>query len=102
MTAQKASFHVDSRGIVFPPASGGAEHAPPRLIVENAPVGELRGLLGSLYRFGSVVDYGFHHDAQFPNGKRLENVEFDCSRQGQIKVSSTHANVYPNDYVRSG
>lgn len=102
IVAKKARLHVDARGIVFPPALEGGEHGFPREALDNASSTELRSLLASLYRFGSVLDYGFHHDAQYAGGKTLDRVAFDCSRQGRIEVSATHANIYPDDYVRSG
>lgn len=56
--------------------------------------------LRSLYRFGVALPQGFQHDAQYESGKLMKNVDFSCSRNGDISVSDDHADVYPNDFVR--
>jgi hypothetical protein len=58
-------------------------------------------ILRALYRFGGPLPRGFHHDAQFERPRILKNEVFECSSQGRVQVSGTHANIYPNDYVRA-
>ena len=99
---KKLRCYVDYRGIAFPPSAVGQYHALPRDISQDAPITELQALLKQLYRFGSVIDYGFHHDAQYPSSKPLNGTKFFCAREGEIHVSTTHANVYPNDVVIPG
>jgi hypothetical protein len=95
-----AQFYVDARGLVFPPADRNGDHGIPREISQDSSIRVLQALLRSLYRFGSVIDYGFQHDVQLPRGRLLDRVQFDCSIKGVIEVSGTHANIYPNDFVR--
>jgi hypothetical protein len=95
-----ARFYVDARGLVFPPAARSGDHGVPREISAKSPIPELQALLRCLYRFGSAIDYGFQHDVQLPRGKLLDRVPFDCSINGIIEVSGSHANIYPNDFVR--
>ena len=38
--------------------------------------------------------------AQFEGGRHFKATPFECSRNGQLSVSASHANIYPNDYVR--
>jgi hypothetical protein len=95
-----ARFYADARGLVFPPADRSGDHGVPREISQDSPIPELQALLRCLYRFGTVLDYGFQHDVQLPGGRLLDRVRFDCPINGAIEVSGTHANIYPNDFVR--
>lgn len=61
---------------------------------------ELQQLMNGLYRFGHPLTAGFHFDVQ-RDGEDLNSEEFRCSNKGIITVSGSHANVYPNDYVRA-
>jgi hypothetical protein len=94
-------IYQDSRDIVFPCARASEAHGGYEFD-HNAKVEILRDLLQSTYRFGASLPPGFHHDAQFEGGRHLKATIFDCSRNGQISVTATHANIYPNDYVRPG
>ena len=55
---------------------------------------------GPTYRFGTSLPQGFHHDAQFEGGRHFNQTRFDCSREGELLVTASHVNIYPNDYVR--
>lgn len=94
-------IYRDSREIVFPCARASEAHGGYEFD-HNAKVEVLRDLLQSTYRFGASLSPGFHHDAQFEGGRHLTATIFDCSRNGQISVTATHANIYPNDFVRPG
>jgi hypothetical protein len=89
----------DSRGVVFPCARPTELHGAQE-INPSADVSVLRELLRSAYRFGTSLPQGFHHDAQFENGRPFNQMRFDCSREGELFVTASHANIYPNDYVR--
>ena len=92
-------IYKDIRGVVFPccrasEAHGGQEFE------HNAGIDLLRDLLRCTYRFGASLPPGFHHDAQFEGGRPFKGTPFECTRNGQLTVSATHTNIYPNDYVR--
>jgi hypothetical protein len=53
----------------------------------------------SSFRFGVPLIDGFHHDVQF-GGRSLGGETFECSQKGSLQLSCSHANVYPNDFVR--
>jgi len=94
-------IYKDTRGVVFPScrayeAHGGTEFD------HSAKVKVLQDILQSTYRFGASLPPGFHHDAQFEEGRDFNATPFDCSREGHIYVTATHANIYPNDYIRPG
>lgn len=57
-------------------------------------------LLRSSYRFGVPLPPGFHHDAQFA-GRSLYKTSFECAENGPITLSTTHANIYPDDVIRT-
>jgi hypothetical protein len=92
-------IYKDTRGVVFPCCRATEPHGGQELD-HNANVAVLRELLQSTYRFGASLPPGFHHDAQFEGGRHFKATPFECSRNGQLSVSATHANIYPNDYVR--
>lgn len=90
----------DARGIAFPSARSTEFHGAYQLNPSD-DVDKLGELLRSVYRFGASVPQGLHHDAQFEYGRNFDQVEFECSKEGAIKVTGSHANIYPNDYVRA-
>lgn len=99
---ERKEIFRDTRKLVFPCARPSESHGltPPVLLEE-----ELRYLqhnLKTMFRFGAPLEEGFHHDVQLEKGQRIKGVKFRCSRLGCITVDATHANVYPNDYVRPG
>jgi hypothetical protein len=89
----------DSRNVVFPCARPTEYHGAHE-IDPAAEVRVLRELLRTTYRFGISLPQGFHHDAQFEGGRHFSQTKFDCSRQGEVLVTASHVNIYPNDYVR--
>jgi hypothetical protein len=91
----------DSRNVVFPCARAREFHGVQE-IDPGAEVHVLRELLRTSYRFGTSLPQGFHHDAQFEGGRDFNHTRFDCSREGELSVTASHANIYPNDYVRPG
>jgi len=100
--AMKGHFYVDHRGIAFPPAKAETgDHAPARELAEDADVKSIQLFMNQLYRLGSPLGMGYHHDAQYPNGKKLDEDQFHCCVNGTVLVSGTHANIYPNDFVRA-
>lgn len=94
-------YHIDDRDLVFPWSRSGM-HGPMRTATFRADtsVDEFRRLLESCYRFGSPMDSGFQHDVQFEKDKLLNKQIFSCSEKGDIPISGSHANIYPNDAVR--
>jgi hypothetical protein len=89
----------DSRDVVFPCARPTEFHGVQE-IDPSSEVPVLRELLRTTYRFGTSLPQGFHHDAQFEGGRHFNQTRFDCSRQGELSVTASHVNIYPNDYVR--
>jgi len=94
-------IYKDTREVVFPCSRAYEPHGGTEFD-HHAEVPVLRDVLQSTYRFGASLAPGFHHDAQFEGGRGFAATIFDCSRNGQIAVTATHANVYPNDFVRPG
>lgn len=92
-------IYKDTRGVVFPCCRASEPHGGLEFD-HNAKLVVLRDLLQSTYRFGASLPPGFHHDAQFEYGRHFKAMPFECSRNGQLSVSATHTNIYPNDYVR--
>jgi hypothetical protein len=89
----------DSRNVVFPCARPTEFHG----VQEIDPAAEvrvLRDLLRTTYRFGTSLPQGFHHDAQFEGGRHFNQTRFECSGKGELSVTASHVNIYPNDYVR--
>jgi hypothetical protein len=100
---ERQLMYRDARDIVFPCARPSELHG--RQLPETSTgtaVAELQDFLRSAYRFGAPLPDGFHHDAQLEEGRHFRNMSFQCSRNGPILVSASHANIYPNDYVRPG
>ncbi|MGA2773002.1 MAG: hypothetical protein ABSG26_19515 [Bryobacteraceae bacterium] len=89
----------DSRNVVFPCARPTEFHGAQE-IDPAAELRPLRELLRTAYRFGTSLPQGFHHDAQFEGGRHFNQTTFDGSREGEISVTASHVNIYPNDYVR--
>jgi len=92
-------IYKDTRGVVFPCCRASEPHGGKKFD-HDAEVDVLRDLLQSTYRFGAILPPGFHHDAQFEGGRHFKTTSFQCSREGELSVTATHANIYPNDYVR--
>jgi hypothetical protein len=89
----------DARNVVFPCARASEFHGQLPKVDEDSDIFVLQDFLRSVYRFGTPLPDGFHHDAQLEGGRSFEQMSFDCSRNGPISVSADHANLYPNDYV---
>ncbi len=85
---------VDARKRVFPSDLSG--HGLPRES-PSCPRRELE----RLYRFGFPLRDGFHHDVARQDGADFRDEPFECSERGEVTVCGTHANVYPDDYVRA-
>jgi hypothetical protein len=88
----------DVRGLLFPHDPSG--HGSLRELPESCSDDERKDIMRSSFRFGVPLRNGFHHDVQFA-GRNLGGERFECCRQGSLELSSSHANVYPNDYVRA-
>ena len=99
---KKSYFYVDYRGIVFPPADAETgDHGPARELSEDPNVNSIKIRMNQLYRRGTPLHPGFHHDAQYPNGREMNEDQFCCREHGDVLVSGTHANIYPNDVIRA-
>ena len=99
---ERQAIYRDARKVVFPCARANEMHGQLPEIEPTAAVASMQDLLRSVYRFGAPLPDGFHHDAQFEDGRHFKAMDFECSRNGSILVSASHANIYPNDYVRAG
>lgn len=100
-TGVRKTVLADARGLLFP--HDPSEHSIPRQLDESSTNLEKQSLslMRTLFRFGVPLRRGYHHDVQFPGGKLIRE-QFECQDKGKIFLSSSHANVYPNDYIRSG
>lgn len=87
----------DARGLFFPRDL--SFHGVPREIEQNSSVQERQLHMKSSFRFGVPLPDGFHHDAQFA-GRDLASTVFECCKAGVIQPGGSHANIYPNDFVR--
>lgn len=94
--------HVDARGIAFLTANPAAYDGADWEKEEETDRSALMSTLRALYRFGGPLEVGFHHDAQRSDGRPFRNEEFQCCRAGALSLSTGHANIYPNDFVRPG
>ncbi len=92
----------DARDVIFPCARANERHGPPPDVQPESDLAVLQNFLRSVYRFGTRLPDGSHHDAQLEWGRHFHDMTFDCSRNGPISVTASHANLYPDDYVRSG
>jgi hypothetical protein len=100
---ERQVMYRDARDVVFPCARPSELHGQQLPETKTGdPVSVLQDFLRSAYRFGTPLPDGFHHDAQLEHGRHFDNMKFQCSRNGPILVSGSHANIYPNDYVRPG
>jgi hypothetical protein len=90
----------DIRQIVFfrPPVS---EYHGTQREVDEVVSSTGGNILRALYRFGVPLPQGFQHDAQFEGGRTFKSQEFECCEKGRVWVTATHANIYPNDFVRA-
>lgn len=91
---------VDQRGMAYFMAHPAAFDGAVREVGEPKDTGALQEALRSLYRFGSALPQGLHHDAQRSDGSALGGALLHCSVKGAIRGQSGYANVYPNDFVR--
>jgi hypothetical protein len=88
---------ADRRGLLFP--HDRSEHAFGRELEANCCTADKRNFLRSRFRFGVPLTDGYHHDVQYA-GRSLGGETFMCCRDGVKTLTCSHANVYPNDYVR--
>jgi hypothetical protein len=89
---------IDARELLFPRDL--SAHAGVRELNEDEQgVKHRENLLRTLYRFGTPLPGGFHHDVQFAR-RSLATTEFHCAVKGRFPVNSNYANVYPDDFVR--
>jgi len=94
----KKLIFCDERNLLFPRDK--TAHAVVRELAPDSSIDDRKHYLQSAYRFGVPLEEGFHHDVQYAAGRNLKGEVFVCSRDGEVKVTGTHANVYPNDFVR--
>lgn len=92
----------DARNVIFPCARANELHWNPPDVPPEAELEVLQDFLRSVYRFGTPLPDGFHHDAQLEWGRDFDKMPFHCSRNGPIPVSGSHANIYANDFIRIG
>jgi hypothetical protein len=90
----------DARDVIFPCARASELHWRLPDVQPESDLTVLQDFLRSVYRFGTPLPDGFHHDAQLEGGRDFHDMSFECSRNGPISVSASHANIYANDYIR--
>jgi len=56
--------------------------------------------LAGVYRFGCPLMPGFHFDCDRSSGEPLKVELVGCHNQPEKRWKVTHANIFPNDYVR--
>jgi len=91
----------DARNVIFPCARSSEFHGQLPEIEPESKVAVLQDFLRGVYRFGTPLPDGFHHDAQLEGGRHFDGMSFDCSLNGSILVTASHVNLYPNDHVRT-
>lgn len=94
---ERKVVYVDCRKLHFPVDP--SRHGLLDELDNDCGEGERQQFLRSAFRFGVPIRDGFHHDAQFIK-RDLDGVEFECCRSGDVVGKGSHANIYPNDYVR--
>jgi len=92
----------DARNVIFPRARANQFHWHLPDVQPGSDLPVLQDFLRSVYRFGTPLPDGFHHDAQLEHGSHFHNMSFDCSRKGPVSVTASHVSLYANDYVRIG
>lgn len=97
---QTRRVFIDSRGMAFFIAHPTAYEAPPREVEDPENSTGILSALRALYRFGGALVPGIHHDAQRGDGSPLNGAIFCCDEKGRIRADATHANIYPDDFVR--
>jgi len=97
----RKDIYRDARRVVFPCARPEEFHSLRRELDIESEQSEWRNFLRNAYRFGVPLPDGFHHDAQFEGGREFDKMVFDCASDGPVLVSGSHANIYPNDYIRA-
>lgn len=98
---ERLAMFRDARNVIFPCARATQLHWRLPELGPNSEVELFQDFLRSTYRFGAPLPDGFHHDAQLEWGNEFDRMQFDCSREGRIEVSGSHANIYPNDFIRA-
>jgi len=88
---------ADSRGLLFP--HDHSQHGFGRELESDSSPRDRRDFMRSRFRFGVPLSDGYHHDVQY-GGRGLRGETFECSREGERTLTCSHANIYPNDYVR--
>jgi hypothetical protein len=96
---ERQLLYSDIRSVVFPCARPTRFHGQLPEVSLDSKLLILQNFLRSVYRFGTPLPDGFHHDAQLQEGRSFDKMSFACSRNGPISVSADHVNLYPNDYV---
>jgi len=97
---ERQSIFRDARDVIFPCARSMERHWRLPDLQPESDLNELQGFLRSVYRFGTPLPDGFHHDAQLEWGQDFQGMPFNCSRKGPTPVTGSHVSVYPNDFVR--
>lgn len=97
---QRKNFHIDSRGLVFPPCKPDEAHGDVQELAEEDPHVN-HSLLAAFYRFGVLKGSGFHYDVQHPNGKNI-NDTFYCKKTNRSIPCNNrkYVNIYLNDFIR--
>jgi hypothetical protein len=98
---ERLAIFRDARNIIFPCARATQLHWRPPELTPASELALFQDFLRSTYRFGAPLPDGFHHDAQLEWGNEFNHMLFECSREGRVEVSGSHANIYPNDFIRA-
>jgi hypothetical protein len=98
---ERLAMFRDARNVIFPCARATQLHGRLPELEPSSEVKLFQDFLRTTYRFGAPLPGGFHHDVQLEWGDEFDRMTFDCSREGRIQVSGSHANIYPNDFIRA-
>ena len=98
---QRKIFHIDKRGLVFPPCKPTEEHGNIQELPEDSRQ-DNHSLLAAFYRFGILKGSGFHYDVQRTDSKELNTTFYCKKREQQIQCTrEKHVNIYLNDFIRT-
>jgi len=93
--------YVDYRGRAFVPAKPTQLHGSVHPTKKEIESRVLVNILCGLYRLGMPIEIGFHFDVQKLNGKNFNGEKFYSCEIGDVRISGSHVNVSPNDFIRA-
>lgn len=92
-------FFQDARALTFPHNNPHEPHGIIREFAGNSSH-DIEVKLGQIYRFGIPIEDGLHYDVCHSRLGNLEGIEFKCCKNGIVRATGGHINIYPNDFIR--